>query len=47
MIGKAVELIKPYGVPCGVGRTLNVIEACEKNKIPADFYIKTLHIQLS
>ena len=44
MIGKAVELIKPYGVPCGVGaHALNVIEACEKNKIPADFYIKTLH----
>ena len=43
-IARAVDLIKPHGIPCGVGaHWLGVIEACQKNKIPADFYIKTLH----
>ena len=44
LIGKAVDLIKAHGVPCGVGaHALSVVEECEKNKIPADFYIKTFH----
>jgi hypothetical protein len=44
LIGKAVELAKAQGVPSGVGaHDLNVIKVCEQNKIPADFYIKTLH----
>jgi hypothetical protein len=44
LIGKAVDLIKAHGVPCGVAaHALSVVEECEKNKIPADFYIKTFH----
>jgi len=44
LIGKAVEAVKAYGVPCGVaGHKLKVVVECEKQKVPADFYIKTLH----
>ena len=44
MIGKAVEVAKAQGVPSGVGcHELGVVQACEQNKIPADFYIKTFH----
>jgi len=44
MIAKAVEIAKENGVPSGVGaHDLKVIKECERNKIDADFYIKTLH----
>lgn len=44
LIGKAVDVAKAQGVPSGVGcHSLDVVVACEKNKIAADFYIKTLH----
>ena len=44
LIAKAVEIAKEYGIPSGVGaHDLKVIQACEDNKIAADFYIKTLH----
>jgi len=44
LLAKAVEIAKAHGVPSGVGaHDLRVIEACEKEKIPADFYIKTFH----
>jgi len=44
LVGKAVELAKAQGVPSGVGcHALDVVAACEKNKINCDFYIKTLH----
>jgi len=44
LIGKAVEAVKAYGVPCGVGgHLLEVVAECERQKVPADFYIKTLH----
>jgi hypothetical protein len=44
LIAKAVEVAKNLGVPSGVGcHDLRVVEACEKNKVPADFYIKTFH----
>jgi hypothetical protein len=44
LIGKLVDLVKALGVPSGVGaHELAVIQACEQNKIAADFYIKTLH----
>ncbi len=40
----AVELAKKHGLPVGVGsHSLLVPMACEKNKIPCDFYVKTLH----
>jgi len=44
MIAQAVEIAKEQGVPSGVGaHDLRVIEECERNKIDADFYIKTFH----
>lgn len=44
MIAKAVDVVKDYGLPSGVGaHDLCVIEVCEQNKIPCDFYIKTFH----
>jgi len=44
MIAKAVEIAKDNGVPCGVGaHDLKVVKECERNKIDADFYIKTFH----
>ena len=44
LIAKAVDVVKDHGIPSGVGaHDLNVIKACEKNKVKADFYIKTLH----
>jgi len=44
LVGKAVDLIKAHGVPCGIAaHDLRVVQQCEKNRIPADFYIKTFH----
>jgi hypothetical protein len=44
LIAKAVEVAKKFGVPSGVGcHDLRVVAECEKNKVPADFYIKTFH----
>ncbi len=44
LVRRAVEIAKDLGVPSGVGaHDLNVIVQCEKNDIPADFYIKTFH----
>lgn len=44
LVAKAVALVKEYGLPSGVGaHDLAVVQACEKEGIPADFYIKTFH----
>lgn len=44
LIAKVVELPKEFGVPSGVGaHLLDVVKACEKRGIKADFYIKTFH----
>lgn len=44
LIGKAVEIGKSHGVPSGVAaHNLDVVVECERNKVGADFYIKTLH----
>lgn len=44
LVAKAVALAKEYGVPSGVGaHDLAVVKACEREGIPADFYIKTFH----
>jgi hypothetical protein len=44
LVGKAVDLIKAHGVPCGIGaHDLAVVRQCEKERIAADFYIKTFH----
>ena len=43
-LAKAVEIAKTHGLPVGVGgHSLQVPMACEKQKIPCDFYVKTLH----
>jgi hypothetical protein len=44
-IAQMVDLIRAQGVPAGVGaHSLNMPVACEKNKINADFYMKTFHM---
>ena len=44
MLGKAVEYIRKQGYHAGVGaHSLEVIKTCEKEGIPADFYVKTFH----
>jgi len=44
LVAKAIELPKEFGVPSGVGgHSLEVVKACEKEGIKADFYIKTFH----
>jgi hypothetical protein len=43
-IARAVDLAKAYDLPVGVGgHSLQVPIACEKHKVPCDFYVKTLH----
>jgi hypothetical protein len=43
-ITTAVELAKAHDLPVGVGgHSLAVAAACEKAKVPCDFYVKTLH----
>lgn len=44
LIAKAVEYVKAHGIPAGVGaHSLEVPKACEKARIPCDFYVKTFH----
>jgi hypothetical protein len=44
LIAKAVQVGKDEGIPSGVGaHDLNVVTQCEKEKVEADFYIKTFH----
>ncbi len=44
LIAKAVEFVKAHGIPAGVGaHSLLVPMACEKEKVPCDFYVKTFH----
>ena len=45
VIAQMVELIKAQGVPAGVGgHSLNMPMACERDKVNADFYVKTFHM---
>lgn len=44
MLATAIEYIKKKGYLAGVGaHSLEVIKACETEKIPVDFYVKTFH----
>jgi hypothetical protein len=44
LLAKAVALPKEFGLPSGVGgHSLDVVKACEKEGVKADFYIKTFH----
>lgn len=43
-IQKAVDFIKKQGFMAGVGaHSLETIKTCEREGIPADFYVKTIH----
>jgi hypothetical protein len=44
LIAKAVEIVREYNLPSGVGaHDIEVIRQCEKGKVDADFYVKTFH----
>jgi hypothetical protein len=44
MIGKVIEAMHKTKLPVGVGcHDLAVVELCEKNKWPIDYYVKTFH----
>ncbi len=44
MLAKAVEMGKKHNLPVGVGgHSLQVPIECEKQGVPCDFYVKTLH----
>jgi len=44
MLLKAIEYIKKQGFVTGLGaHSLETIKACEREGIPADFYVKTFH----
>ena len=44
LLAKAVELAKAHDLPIGVGgHSLLVPMACEKHRVPCDFYVKTFH----
>jgi uncharacterized membrane protein YphA (DoxX/SURF4 family) len=43
-LGKAIEYIKKKGYLAGVGgHALEVVKTCEREGIPADYYVKTFH----
>jgi uncharacterized membrane protein YphA (DoxX/SURF4 family) len=43
-LGKAVEYIKKQGFFVGIGaHSIETIKACEKEGLPADYYVKTFH----
>ena len=43
-LARAVDLAKAHDLPVGVGgHSLRVPMACEKHKVPCDFYVKTFH----
>ena len=45
VIAQMVELIKAQGVPAGVGgHSLNMPMTCERDKVNADYYVKTFHM---
>jgi hypothetical protein len=44
LIGEMLAIIKATGLPVGVAcHELEVVQYCEKEKLPVDFYVKTLH----
>lgn len=44
LIGEMLNVISASGVPAGVAcHGLDVIQHCEKEKMPLDFYVKTFH----
>lgn len=45
VIAQMLELIKAQGLPAGVGsHSLNMPIACERDKVGADYYVKTFHM---
>jgi hypothetical protein len=45
LLAKAVELVKEQGLSAGIGgHSLETVMCAEKNKLGADFYVKTFHL---
>jgi hypothetical protein len=45
VIAQMLDLIKAQGVPAGVGgHSLNMPVTCERDKVGADYYVKTFHM---
>jgi hypothetical protein len=45
VLAKTLDIMKAEGVPAGIGsHSLETPIACEKNGLPVDFYVKTLHM---
>lgn len=45
VLGKALDAMKAQGVPAGIGsHSLETPMACEKNKLPVDYFVKTFHM---
>jgi len=45
VIAQMLDLIKAQGLPAGVGgHSLNMPIACERDKVGADYYVKTFHM---
>lgn len=44
LIGEMLEVIRSAGLPAGVAcHGLDVVQFCEREKLPVDFYVKTFH----
>ncbi len=44
LIGEMLAILKATGLPSGVAcHELEVVQYCEKEKLPVDFYVKTFH----
>ena len=44
LVGEMLAIIKTTGLPVGVAcHELEVVQYCEKEKLPVDFYVKTFH----
>jgi hypothetical protein len=44
LLDKGIRYIQAQGLPAGIGgHSLDVLRACEKAGVKADFYVKTLH----
>jgi len=44
LVGELLEILKATGLPTGISsHGLDVVQYCEKQKLPVDFYVKTFH----
>jgi hypothetical protein len=44
LVGELLEILKATGLPAGISsHGLDVVQYCEKQKLPVEFYVKTFH----